>query len=324
MSPPIAVVGGGSFGRSLARAACRVGQRVILWSRQARQIDLGGGGGDSLVTTTRLPDLAQAELVFFAVPSPHVTALADELGHFLDGSHLLVHVSRGLLGPELETVSEVLGSRTPCRRVGALAGPLVAKNLADGHPGGAIIGSAFPEVVEAVTDAIGGSRLRVYGTDDVVGVEVASALVGLVALALGYSMTASLGGLPIGMEPGTLAVLATRGLAEATRVGEARGGSSRTFAGLAGAGDLIAAVAGDGRPEVEFGKALGEGLDLRAAAERAGAYVEGAALAAHVAAFGRRRGIQVPLSLGIAKLMAGEINAEQLAEALMARPAKRE
>jgi glycerol-3-phosphate dehydrogenase (NAD(P)+) len=313
MSPPIGVVGGGSFGQSLARAACRVGQRVILWSRHERPID----GGDALVTTTRLPELARAELVFFAVPSPHVTALADELGRSLDGSHLLVHVSRGLLGPELGTVSEVLGSRTPCRRVGALAGPLVAKNLAEGHRGGAIIGSQFPEVIEAVTEAIGGSRLRVYGTDDVVGVEVASALVGLVALALGYAVR-------LGMEPGTLAVLATRGLAEATRVGEARGGLSRTFAGLAGAGDLIAAMAGDGRPEMEFGKALAEGLDLRAAAERAGAYVEGAALAAHVAAFGRRHGLEVPLSTGLAKLMAGELDAEQLAEALMARPAKRE
>lgn len=320
MSPPVAVVGGGSFGRSLAQAASRTGQRVILWSRQERRV----WGSDSIVTTTRLADLGQAELVFFAVPSPHVESLADELGHALDGSHLLVHVSRGLLGPKLGTVSEALQSRTPCRRVGALAGPLVAKNLAEGRPGGAIIGSAFPEVIEAVSDAIGGPSLRVYGTDDVVGVEVASALVGLVALALGYAMSASLGGVRLGMDPGTLAVLATRGLAEATRVGEARGGSSRTFAGLAGAGDLIAAVAGDGRPEVEFGKALAEGLDLRAAAERAGAYVEGAALAAHVAAYGRLAGIQVPLSVGIAKLMAGEIDARQLAEALMARPAKRE
>jgi len=137
MSPPIGVVGGGSFGRSLARAACRVGQRVILWSRQDRQMD----AGESIACTTRLADLREAELVFFAVPSPHVTALADELGHSLDGSHLLVHVSRGLLGPELHTVSEALAARTPCRRVGALAGPLVAKNLADGRPGGAIIGS---------------------------------------------------------------------------------------------------------------------------------------------------------------------------------------
>lgn len=312
MSPPVAVVGGGSFGRSLAQAAARVGQRVLLWSRRERALGL-----EQVTATTELSELSQAELVFFAVPSPYVGGLADEIGRSLDGSHLLVHVSRGLVGDELQTVSEVLASRTPCRRVGALAGPLVAKSLAEGQPGGAIIGSAFPEVVEAVGDAIGGPTLRVYGTDDLMGVEIASALVGLVALALGYAQR-------LGMGPGTLAVLATRGLAEATRVGEVRGGLPRTFAGLAGAGDLIAAVAGDDRPEMEFGRALAEGLDLRLAAERAGAYVEGALLASQVAAFGQRAGVQVPLSVGLAKLMAGELSAEQLTEALMARPAMRE
>lgn len=316
MSPPVAVVGGGSFGRSLARAAARGGQRVILWSRQPRTLPAVEGEG-SITTTTTLSELGRAELLLFAVPSPHVAELADALGRVLDGSHLLVHVSRGLVGDDLQTVSEVLASRTPCRRVGALAGPLVAKNLAEGQPGGAIVASSFPEVIEAVTDAIGGPTLRVYGTDDLVGVEIASALVGLVALALGYAQR-------LGMGPGTLAVLTTRGLAEATRVGEVRGGLPRTFAGLAGAGDLIAAVAGDGRPEVEFGRALAEGLGLRAAAERAGAYVEGALIASRVAAFGPRRGVQVPLSTGLAKLMAGELSVEQLTEALMARPAKRE
>ncbi|MEM7160359.1 MAG: NAD(P)-binding domain-containing protein [Myxococcota bacterium] len=312
MSLPIAVVGGGSFGRSLAHAAARVGQRVILWSRQARDLS-----HESISCTTELRDLAAAELVFFAVPSPYVGQVADELGHHLDGSHLLVHVSRGLVGDELTTVSEVLALRTPCRRVGALAGPLVAKSLYDGEPGGAIIGSQFPEVVDAVSEAIGGPSLRVYSTHDVVGVEIASALVGLVALAMGYAYELDKG-------PGTLAVLATRGLAEATRVGEVRGGEARTFAGLAGAGDLIAAVAGDGRPEIAFGRALCRGLSLPEAAKEAGAYVEGAALASQVAAFGVRTGVTVPLSMGLVRLMQGKMTPEQLTDALMARPASRE
>lgn len=213
MSLPIAVVGGGSFGQSLARASARVGQRVLLWSRRPRELP-----EESITCTTELRELADAELVLFAVPSPHVGEVADELGHHLDGSHLLVHVSRGLVGDELHTVSEVLAERTPCRRVGALAGPLVAKNLASDEPSGAIIGSQFPEVVEAVSEALGGPSLRVYSTPDLVGVELASALVGLVALSLGYAMQ-------MGMGPGALAVLATRGLAEATRVGEPEAGS---------------------------------------------------------------------------------------------------
>ncbi len=313
MTMPVAVVGGGSFGQSLARAAVAAGQQVVLWTRRPEKID----APKAVTCTDALADLAAAEVVFFAVPSLYVAGVADDLGRHLDGAHLLVHVSRGLVGNELTTVSEVLGSRTPCRRVGALAGPLVARNLAGGEPGGAIIGSPFPEVIEAVSDAIGGPRLRVYGTDDVVGVEIASALVGLVALAVGYAAR-------LGMGPGALAVLATRGLAEATRVGKARRGRSQTFAGLAGAGDLIAAVAGDGRPELEFGRALAEGRSLTEAAERTGGYIEGTALAGQVVAFGARHGIEVPLADGLAHLMRGEITAQQLTERLMARPARRE
>lgn len=313
MNLPIAVVGGGSFGQSLAQAAARVGQRVVLWSRQQRTLD-----DERIGCTTELRHLSEAELVFFAVPSTHVSHVADKLGHYLDGSHLLVHVSRGLVSDDLVTVGEVLSSRTPCRRVGVLAGPLVAKNLASGkEPGGALIGSPFPEVVEAVSEALVGPSLRVYNTPDMMGVEIASALVGLVALALGYAQQ-------LGMGPGAQAVLATRGLAEATRVGVVRGGEARTFAGLAGAGDLMAAVAGDGRPEIDFGKALAQGLSAEQAAERVGAFIEGGALARRVAAFGLRSRIDVPLATGLAKLMAGQLSVNRLIEELMSRPAVRE
>ena len=160
---------------------------------------------------------------------------------------MMVHVSRGIVGDELTTVCEVLRSRTPVRRVGVLAGPLVADALAEGEPSGGIVGTLFPEVAEAVTEAIGGDRLRVYTTQDVIGVELSAAFVGLVALALGFAAAQKLG-------PSTLAVLGTRGLAEGARVAERFGASERTFAGLAGAGDVMAAIAGDKRPETAFGR----------------------------------------------------------------------
>jgi glycerol-3-phosphate dehydrogenase (NAD(P)+) len=304
----VAVVGGGGFGRGLALAAAREGRPVVLWSRQPRELDAPG-----VRSTTHLADLADAELVFLAVPSVHVRALAVELGTHLDGSHLLVHVSRGLIGEQLETLTQLLREVTPVRRVGALAGPLVAKALIEGQPGGGIVGSLFPEVADAVCHALAGKRLRIYRTDDVVGVEVASAMVGLMALGLGYAQG-------MGFGPGTLAVLGTRGLAEAARVAVARGADERTFAGLAGAGDLMAAVAGDGRPEVEFGRALAEGRPVEEAAARAGAYVEGSSIAAQVAAFAGRTGIEAPVSTALAKLIRGTITGEKVIAELMARP----
>jgi glycerol-3-phosphate dehydrogenase (NAD(P)+) len=126
----IAVVGGGSFGWGLALAAERAGREVLLWSRRPQR-----EGTPKIHLASSLAELARAELVFFAVPSPVMPALARELGVHLDGAHYLVHVSRGIVGDELQTLSQVLRTCTPCRRVGALAGPLVAQALADGGTG---------------------------------------------------------------------------------------------------------------------------------------------------------------------------------------------
>lgn len=308
MNTPVGIVGGGGFGRGLALAAARVGRRAIVWSRNPKDL-----GHERIRTTSEMGELTQTELVFVAVPSTHVEAVADAMCPYLDGGHLVVHVSRGVVGDELTTVSEVLRQRTPCRRVGALGGPLVATALAEGHPGGGIVGSLFPEVAEAVTEAISGPTLRIYQTRDAVGVELGSAFSGLVALAVGYAQAMKLG-------PGTLAVLATRGLAEGTRVGESLGADPRTFAGLSGAGDVLAAVAGDGRPEVEFGRALAEGLALDRAAERAGAYVEGAAIARRITDWAERRRLPVPITTAIGRLFAGKSSAQQVLHDLMTRP----
>jgi glycerol-3-phosphate dehydrogenase (NAD(P)+) len=308
----VAVLGGGGFGRSLAISAARVGRRVTLWSREPRDL-----GNPLIESTSRLADVAEAELVFVALPSIRVETLAREVGQHLDGAHFLVHVSRGLLGPELGTITQLLRQVTPCRRVGVLGGPLVAKALAEGHPGGGIVGSLFPEVAEAVRDAIGGPTLRIYATQDVVGVEIASAMVGLFALAIGYAQG-------IGFGPGTTAVLATRGMAEAARIGVVGGAEERTFYGLAGFGDLIACVAGDERPEYQFGRALAEGLKLADAAKRAGAFVEGSSIAANAMTFAERRSIEAPLCTAMAALLSGQATSADMLAQLMARPARRE
>ncbi|HET6582703.1 MAG TPA: NAD(P)-binding domain-containing protein, partial [Nannocystaceae bacterium] len=303
----VAVLGGGGFGRSLASQVARVGKRVMLWSREHR--DIGEAGVEA---TTRFADVAEAELVFVAVPSLHVATLAREVGHYLDGAHFMVHVSRGLLGPELGTITQLVRELTPVRRVGVLAGPLVARALASGEPGGGIVGSLFPEVGDAVRDAIGGPTLRIYSTQDVVGVEVASAMVGLLALAIGWAQGRGFG-------PSTTAILATRGMAEAARIGVACGAEERTFSGLAGFGDLTAAVAGDERPETLFGRALAEGLPLAQAAERAGAFVEGTSIAENATAFAQRHGFEAPICTAMAALLSGRASPNDVLMQLMTR-----
>ncbi|HJK95426.1 MAG TPA: NAD(P)-binding domain-containing protein, partial [Polyangiaceae bacterium LLY-WYZ-15_(1-7)] len=139
---PVAVVGGGGFGQGIARAAARQGLEVLLWSRSPRNLE-------GVKDTTSFVEVARAGLIFLAVPSPFVEAVAGEMGQQLDGRHYLVHVSRGLVGDALEPISLALRRVTPCRRVGALGGPLVAEALRDGTPSGAVVGTHFPEVADA-------------------------------------------------------------------------------------------------------------------------------------------------------------------------------
>lgn len=301
-APPIGVVGGGHFGWGLARAAERAGRRVLLWSRRPQR-----PGTEAIHLVERPADLAAAELIFFAAPSPHVAALARDLADALDGGHFLVHISRGLIGDDLVGVSQVLRAETPCRRVGALAGPLVASALLAGKPSGGVVASRFPEVRDAVTEAIGGTSVLLAGTDDVAGAEFASAAVGLLSMALGFAAE-------VGHGPAAQAMLATRGMNEAARLAVTLGGREETFMGLAGYGDLLAAVVGDGRPEIAVGHALARGESAQSSA-----YNEGVGSARRVAAYARRLKLDAPVLQLCARAFSGELSPAQAGRLFSAR-----
>ncbi|MBL9101494.1 MAG: NAD(P)-binding domain-containing protein [Myxococcales bacterium] len=306
MTAKVGVLGGGTFGWGLAFAAERAGREVLLWSRRPQR------EGTARISLVKSPaELAEAELVFFAVPSPVMPELASELGEHLSGAHYLVHVSRGMVGEELMPLSQVLRTRTPCRRVGALVGPLVAQALIDGAPGGGLVASRFPEVKTAVREALGGARLRIYGTDDLAGAEFAATAVGLLAMAVGFARG-------VGLGPATLAVMATRGMSECARIGVHLGGRAETFAGLAGYGDLLAAVAGDERPELAVGAQLGQG-EPAPLGGHGGAFVEGLASARRIAAYAGRHGIRAPLMALCADVFDRKISGHDAVAALMAR-----
>lgn len=306
MKLSIGVVGAGGFGRALALAASRNGHAVTLWSRQQRDLP------DPIHTTNEIDALRDCELIFVAVPARHAVPVAEQLGEVIDGRHLVVHISRGLVGAELRTLTQIIREKTVCRRVGVLAGPLVADALAEGRPSGAILGTAFPEVTAMVRDAIGSAGLRIYETVDVVGVELASATVGFLTVVIGYAQE-------MGAEPGTLAVLATRGVVEMSRVGQTLGADEETFMGLAGLGDLIAAVAGDQRPELRLGRALARGADLRTAIGELGAYVEGFEVATHLLEHASAHDLETPISSTFAAVSTGRMSPDDAIEALMLR-----
>jgi glycerol-3-phosphate dehydrogenase (NAD(P)+) len=241
----VAVIGGGAWGRALAMAAARAGSRVTLVSRR-------GGALDGVEVTSDMAAAARARLLVLTVPSEQVATVAAQLEPHLDGGHYLVHGVRGLVGDELRTISDVVRAETPVRRVGALGGPILAEELERGAPSVMVVGSHYREVIDVARESFSSPGLRLYATRDLVGLEWASALTGCLAIA----------------------AFTTRAVHEAARIAGAAGGDHATLLGLAGLGDLLAAVGQQGRPEVVFGKALAEGKSPEQARALAGQRME--------------------------------------------------
>jgi glycerol-3-phosphate dehydrogenase (NAD(P)+) len=314
--PVVGVIGGGAWGLALAAAAARTGGTTLLLSRRAHN-------GESPPGIERVRDGAEladrARLILLAVPSLVARDVVRGLGPHLDGHHFVVHGVRGLVRraddgtgrPEqLETISDVVRDESPVRRIGALGGPALASELLAARPSVMVCGSRYPEVLVALRAAFEGPMLRLFATPDLLGLEWASALVGCLAIGVGYARGAELG-------PGLLAAVITRAVEEGARLAAAAGGDDRTLLGLAGYGDLLASIAQTERPEVLVGEALAKGKSLEQALADAKQRVEAIELTARVVAWAEARGVSAPLFGTLARSVLSGRPSEALVRELM-------
>ena len=192
------------------------------------------------------------------------------------------------MGERMETIGDVVRDETPARRIGALGGPALVDDLLAGRPSVLVCGSDFPEVCAAVSEAFTHETLRLYAIADRRGLEWASALVGCLAIGMGYAQG-------IGASPGLVAALLSRSVHEAGRLAEAAGGEERTLLGLAGYGDLLAATGQERRPEMLLGRALSKGTKLEAALAAVGQRIEAVDLVPRVVAGADRADVRTPI-----------------------------
>lgn len=324
----VGIVGAGAFGTALGSVLARAGRRVVLWSRDEAVVE----SINTNRTCPRLPDAplpppleatsdpkrlaSEARFLVMAVSSTDVRDRSKEFGAFLDGSHIVVHAIGALAAPANERVSEVMARGLPTLKLGAIAGPALPGDLAVGEWSSMVVASTFDEVVSETRRLLNvPPGLRIYGSKDLPGVELASALSGAYTIALGLA-----DGLDVG--PGTRAVLVTRAVAEASRLGQASGAQPKTFAGLAGLGNLL--VRGTERkaktrgtsPELttlsadyQLGRRLAEGV-LTAETAR----TEGARAAVAGSQLADKLKVRMPVLQGVAAVLAGKVEPRDVAK----------
>jgi len=310
----IGIVGAGPFGTALGSVLARGGKRVVLWSRDTAVVDAitrqrkcprlpAAPLPEPLEATADPRRLAsEARFVVMAVTSTNVRERARELGNFLDGSHIVVHAVGALAAPTNERVSEVLQQGLPTLKIGVLAGPTLPADLVDGQYSSMVIASAFDEVLAEGRRLLNTPpTLRVYSSKDLAGVELASALSGAYTVALGLCDG-------LGMGPGPRAVLITRAVAEASRLGVAAGAEARTFAGLAGLGNLLVRAT-DRSADYQLGRRLSDGV-VTADSGR----TEGARAAIAGAELASKLHVRMPVLAGVAAVLSGRAEPREAAQ----------
>ncbi|MCD6497178.1 MAG: NAD(P)-dependent glycerol-3-phosphate dehydrogenase [Deltaproteobacteria bacterium] len=326
----LTVVGGGSFGTALASLAAGNDKKVIMWVRrpeQAAEISeqhtneryLPGHDlpGDLQATSDMERAVRASRTVIVAIPSKSFRAVTSMLGEYLTGDQVVVHSTKGL---ELNThrrMSEILTEETCAKKIGALSGPNLAKEIMGGDPAGCLVASRFAEVRHSLQVIYGGSRFRLYSGHDVVGTEIAGAFKNIVALACGAAHG-------MGFGQNTVSLLITRGLSEMTRFGLTMGANVFTFGGLAGVGDLVATCTSPLSRNHKVGVRLGKGEPLAEILDSMTQVAEGVPTVAAVQQFAKQRHLNLPIVNGVHALVHEAMKPNDVMRLLMSIPVGQE
>ena len=326
LTDPVAVLGSGGWGTALAVHLGRLERDVRLWGRndtlvrdmrrqRENQRYLPGIELPRTVVPTESLGAALdgARCVVAAVPS-HGTreVLARAAGDVRDDA-LVVSATKGIEGGTLLRMSEVIAEELGAdRRVTVLSGPSFSTEVAMGLPTAVAVAGRDQETVEAVQQEFRSRNFRLYGTEDVIGVEIGGAMKNVIALAAGVVEALELG-------HNALAALITRGLAEISRLASAVGGRRDTLAGLSGLGDLVLTCTGSLSRNRRVGIELGRGRPVEEILADMTEVAEGVRTTQAALDLGERYEVELPITAQMAAVVDGRREPRAAVEALMLR-----
>jgi glycerol-3-phosphate dehydrogenase (NAD(P)+) len=303
------VVGAGSWGTAFTRVLLDRGHEVVLACHTAEQAEAIARNGWNPRYLQNV-DLREADPVpLSAAPADFdVIVVAVPSGAFaevvagLPGDTPVLSLTKGL-DPK---TGERLSTRVVGRAVAVLSGPNMAEEIGQGLPTAAVIASDDGDLASDLQHAVNSAVFRAYVNPDVVGVELCAAAKNVIALAAG-----AVDGLDLG--DNAKAALIARGLAEMSRLGEAAGARSETFAGLAGMGDLVVTCWSRHGRNRHAGELIAEGLTPQQAVAEIGQTVEGLTTAPALRDLSHRLGVELPITEGVCAVLSGQSLGELLA-----------
>lgn len=334
----VVILGAGAWGTAMAAQAARHLQgEVCLWSRSASQLDEIQKNGENCTYlpgielpknlllesdfTKAVKKLTSNDLLVIATP---MSGLSETIAQVLKVAEHPLHIiwlckglepKTALLPHQVVEREDKLHNHGLVHSYGALSGPSFAREVGAGMPCALTVASKSSKLCETVQAAFHHGNMRVYSSDDLVGVELGGAIKNVLAIAAGIG-----DGLDLGLN--ARAAVLTRGLAEMMRIVKAAGGRPETCMGLTGVGDLILTATGDLSRNRRVGLELAAGKSLSEILAGLGHVAEGVLCAAAVGELATRLNVEMPITAMMGEVLSGKLNPSEAVKKLMGRDPK--
>jgi glycerol-3-phosphate dehydrogenase (NAD(P)+) len=321
----IGIVGGGAWGTALAQVAAE-GGAAILWAREPEVVEsvnqcqenrlfLPGVTLDKAVRATgELADLAECEALLIVTPAQHTRSVLAAMPRLRIP---LILCAKGMEEATTKLMHDVAREEQPGCPIAVLSGPTFAHEVAARLPAAVTLAVEDREVGERLRGRLARPWFRPYLSDDVIGAEIGGAVKNVLAIACGV-----VEGRRLGLN--ARAALISRGFAEMTRFGLARGARAETLAGLSGLGDLVLTCSSTSSRNFSLGKGLGEGRSAAELLADRRTVAEGAHTAPVLARAARNAGVDMPIVSAVCALLSGEASVDEVVERLLSRPLRAE
>ncbi|ACI20160.1 glycerol-3-phosphate dehydrogenase [NAD(P)+] (NAD(P)H-dependent glycerol-3-phosphate dehydrogenase) [Dictyoglomus thermophilum H-6-12] len=329
----ITVFGSGSWGTALANVLCEKGYKIILWGRNEDKVKkilelreniyyLPGYKLDPLLEITSDIEYAtkDVDIAIFSIPIQGLRDFLKTNKEYLDKIKFFVNTGKGIEISTLKRPSEIIKEElnVDFERVATLSGPSFAKEVMEKKPLAIVIASMNLNTAKYLQDILSLSFMRIYRSDDIIGVEIGGALKNVIAIAAGIS-----DGLGFGYN--AKASLITRGLVEINRIAILYGAHPFTILGLSGLGDLVLTSTSVLSRNWTIGKLIGEGLSLEEALNRLnGMVAEGVYTAKSAYYISQENKVYMPITQEVYKVLYENKSPKEALYSLLSKELKHE
>ena len=324
----VAIIGSGSWGVALGVHLAKLGNTVQMWAHSEEEKNLINNEKKcKYLKDVQIPEniscstsyeqvIEGTDFIIHVTPSKYTREIVSQYKKYVTNQPIII-CSKGFEKDSLLTLDEVIQEEMPNAKIAVLSGPSHAEEVSIEIPTALVVASKYDSILKLVQDTFMSSKMRIYTSRDIKGVELGGALKNIIAFCSGVSSELQLG-------DNTTAALITRGLAELSRLGVKLGGQKETFYGLSGLGDLIVTCLSQHSRNRRAGELIGKGKTIQEAENEIGMTIESIDNIEVAYQLGKIHNVEMPIVDAVYEILSNKLKPEEAVNMLMNRARKNE